>query len=137
MNASIDGQQPPVSDDNALTVVDRYYLAWMNYQNVHGQEPTDKQLSISLASAGAISRGGNPVSPSTLRRYFLPFRMYHAWADHRTRTDSPSTESVAKDCADRGITAQYNRPITAEDIAKQTDDFERRWRAITARAGEM
>ncbi|MFI6494688.1 hypothetical protein [Streptomyces sp. NPDC050564] len=82
-------------------------------------------------------RGGNPVSPSTLRRYFLPFRMYHVWADHRTGAESPSAESVAQDCTHRGITAQYNRPITAEDIAKQADDFERRWQAITNNASDM
>ncbi|MGW3669081.1 hypothetical protein ACWD68_39305, partial [Streptomyces sp. NPDC005141] len=137
VNASIDEQQPSVSEDNALTVVDRYYLAWKNYENVHGQEPTDKQLSTSLANEGVTSRGGNPVSPSTLRRYFLPFRMYHVWADHRIGADSPSAESVAQDCALRGITAQYNRPTTGEDIAKQADDFERRWRAITNNASEM
>ncbi|MGW7614216.1 hypothetical protein ACWGKW_44815, partial [Streptomyces sp. NPDC054766] len=137
VNASINEQQPPVSEDNSLTVVDRYYLAWKNYKNVHGREPTDKQLSTSLASDGVTSRGGNPISPSTLRRYFLPFRMYHVWADHRIGADSPSAESVAQDCALRGITAQYNRPITAEDIAKQADDFERRWQAITNNATDV
>ncbi|MFG2425075.1 hypothetical protein ACGFWD_39455, partial [Streptomyces sp. NPDC048448] len=137
VNASIDEQQPSASEDNALTVVDRYYLAWKNYENVHGQEPTDKQLSTSLAGNGVTSRGGNPVSPSTLRRYFLPFRMYHVWADHRMGAHNPSAESVAKDCAQRGMTAQYNRPITAEDIANQADDFERRWHAITNNPSEM
>lgn len=137
VNASIDEQRPSVSEDNTLTVVDRYYLAWKNYQDMHGQEPTDKQLSTSLASNGMTSRSGNPVSPSTLRRYFLSFRIYHVWADRRTGTDTPSAESVAQDCADRGITAQYNRPITAEDIARQAHNFERRWHAITNNASEM
>ncbi|MET8096521.1 hypothetical protein ABZV29_08590, partial [Streptomyces sp. NPDC005236] len=137
VNASIDAQQPPVSEDNALTVVDRYYLAWKNYQNEHGQEPTDKQLSTNLASLGVIGRGGSPISPSTLRRYFLPFRMYHVWAKIRAGTDSPSAQGVAKDCTQHGITAQYNRPISAEDIARQADDFERRWRAISNKASEM
>ncbi|MET8291837.1 hypothetical protein ABZV80_42830 [Streptomyces sp. NPDC005132] len=130
MNAFINAQQPPRRVDSALSVVDRYYLAWKNYQNEHGQEPTDKQLSTSLASEGVTGRSGNPISPSTLRRYFLHFRMYHVWADHRMSTDSPSAESVAQDCARRGITAQYNKPVAAGDIAPQADDFERRWQTL-------
>ncbi|MFF3616805.1 hypothetical protein ACFYW7_34485, partial [Streptomyces sp. NPDC002580] len=137
VNTSIDERPSPASEDNTLTVVDRYYLAWKNYQNVHGQEPTDKQLSTSLASESVTSRSGNPISPSTLRRYFLSFRMYHVWADHRTEVDNPSAESVAHGCAHRGITAQYNKPITANDITKQANDFERRWHTITNNAGEM
>ncbi|MCX5008482.1 hypothetical protein OHB05_38625 [Streptomyces sp. NBC_00638] len=113
VNASIDEQQSPVSEDNALTVVDRYYLAWKNYENVHGREPTDKQLSTRLASEGVTSRGGNPVSRSTLRRYFLPFRTYHVWADHRTGEDNPSAEGVAQDCADREAPLNTTDPLLA------------------------
>jgi hypothetical protein len=39
-------------------------------------------------------------------------------------------DTVAQDCATRGITAQYNNPITATDITKQAHDFERRWKTL-------
>ncbi|MEU0786705.1 hypothetical protein ABZ341_34700, partial [Streptomyces sp. NPDC006173] len=126
----ISDQNTPVRGDHVLTVVDRYYLAWNQYQDEHGQEPSDKQLSKSLASSGVTGRNGEPVSPSTLRRYFLHFRIYQVWADHRARMQEPSPVSVARDCVHQGITAQYRKPITHEDIAKHADDFERRWQTM-------
>ncbi|MFJ9360757.1 hypothetical protein [Streptomyces mirabilis] len=39
-------------------------------------------------------------------------------------------DAVAQDCATRGITAQYNNPLTATDITKQAHAFERRWKAL-------
>ncbi|MGW3915022.1 hypothetical protein ACWEBX_26355, partial [Streptomyces sp. NPDC005070] len=136
VNASIDAQQPPVTQKSALTVVDRYYLAWKHYQNEHGQEPTDKQLSTSLAGLGVIGRGGSPISPSTLRRYFLQFRIYQIWADHRLESAVPSLQTVAQVCTQRGITAQYNRAITTDDILNHTHDYERRWQTIRSHQAE-
>ncbi|MFD7444030.1 DUF2637 domain-containing protein [Streptomyces sp. NPDC059909] len=132
IDASID--DPATSDvgaGSALSKVDRYFLAWREYRQQHGGEPTDKGLSAYLAEKGVLGRGQRPVSPSTLRRYFLPFRLYSVWAEHRMRGDHPSTETVAQDCAARGITAQYNETITAADITAQAEDFERRWQALT------
>ncbi|MGW1894132.1 hypothetical protein ACWCP6_28375, partial [Streptomyces sp. NPDC002004] len=114
-----------------LTVVDRYYIEWMEYQTQHGREPSADELSAFLAEKGMLGRGRNPVSPSTLRRYGLPFRIYNVWAEHRLRTEAPSVDAVAQDCAARGITAQYNKPITAGHVTEQTEDFERRWRTVS------
>ncbi|MFC9931685.1 DUF2637 domain-containing protein [Streptomyces sp. NPDC127190] len=135
VSATID--DPPGEDDTpgepaALTTVDRYYLAWMEYQTEHGEEPKAEQLSAYLAERkGMTGRGGKPVSPSTLRRYLLPFRVYHLWAEQRVRNESPSLDAIAQQCAARGITAQHNKPLTTDYIAEQAVDFERRWQALT------
>ncbi|MEU0047312.1 hypothetical protein ABZ044_30055, partial [Streptomyces werraensis] len=135
VSAPID--EPPGEDDATgepapLTTVDRYYLAWTEYQTEHGEEPKAEQLSAYLASKkGMTGRGGKPVSPSTLRRYLLPFRVYHFWAKQRVHNDTPSHEAIAQECAAHGITAQHNRPLTADYIAEQAIDFERRWQALT------
>jgi hypothetical protein len=65
-----------------------------------------------------------------LRRYLLPFRVYSFWAEQRVRSDKPSFDAVAQQCATHGITAQYNKPITPEYIAENAADFERRWQAL-------
>lgn len=115
----------------ALTTVDRYYLAWMEYQAENGAEPEKAgQLSEFLAGKGLYGRGGKPVSASTLRRYLLPFRVYSLWAEYRGRSDKPPFDSVAQACATHGVTAQYNKPITADYIAENAVDFERRWQAL-------
>ncbi|MCX4515991.1 DUF2637 domain-containing protein [Streptomyces sp. NBC_01619] len=119
-------------EGGSLTKVDGYFLAWREYQQQHGGEPTGKDLSAYLAQKGVLGRGERPVSPSTLRRYFLNFRLYSVWSEHRMRRDQPSAETIAQDCAARGITAQYNEPITGAYITAQADDFERRWQALTS-----
>ncbi|MFF7977309.1 DUF2637 domain-containing protein [Streptomyces sp. NPDC007905] len=135
VSAPID--EPPGEADRsgepaALTTVDRYYLAWTEYQTEHGEEPKAEQLSAYLAGRkGMTGRGGKPVSPSTLRRYLLPFRVYNFWAEQRVRNENPSLDAVAQECAAHGITAQHNRPLTADYIAEQAVDFERRWQALT------
>ncbi|MFE9454050.1 DUF2637 domain-containing protein [Streptomyces sp. NPDC006739] len=135
VSASID--EPPVEDEPAgepavLTTVDRYYLAWTEYQSQHGEEAKAEQLSAHLAGKkGMTGRGGKPVSPSTLRRYLLPFRVYTVWAQQRVRNEAPSPDVIAQECAVQGITAQHNRPLTADYIAEQAADFERRWQALT------
>ncbi|MFJ4634059.1 hypothetical protein [Streptomyces sp. NPDC088847] len=114
-----------------LTTVDRYYLAWRQYQSEQGDEPTDEQLSAHLAAQGMFGRGGKRVSPATLRRYFLPFRVYSVWAEHRMRNEVPEAGAVAHDCAASGITAQYNRPVVPQYVTENRGDFERRWQALT------
>nr|WP_238426392.1 DUF2637 domain-containing protein [Streptomyces adustus] len=132
-NAAIDQAD---EDDTAkgpatLTTVDRYYLAWAEYQTEHGEEPRAEQLSAYLANTkGMNGRGGKPVSPSTLRRYLLPFRVYNLWAEQRVRNDAPSLEVIAQECAAHGITAQHNRPLATDYIAALAVDFERRWHAL-------
>ncbi|MEU6578503.1 DUF2637 domain-containing protein [Streptomyces sp. NPDC046805] len=138
IDAKVDEQPPPQdpAEGGDLTVVDRYYLAWMEYQAQHGGEPGADELSAFLAEKGMLGRGGKPVAPSTLRRYPRQFRTYNVWAEHRVRTEAPSADAVAHDCATRGITAQYNKPITPAQIAEQTEDFARRWHALTRHHAE-
>ncbi|GAA3785564.1 DUF2637 domain-containing protein [Streptomyces chiangmaiensis] len=135
VSAAIDdrpGEGEGAGEPAALTTVDRYYLAWTEYQTEHGEEPKAEQLSAYLASRkGMNGRGGKPVSPSTLRRYLLPFRVYNLWAEQRVRNDAPLLDAIAQECAAHGITAQHNKPITPDYISAQAVDFERRWQALT------
>lgn len=64
-------------------------------------------------------------------RHFVRWRVYNVWAEHRVHTDAPAQADVAQACADRGVTAQYNRPITPAYLADESEDFERRWQALT------
>ncbi|WP_425315295.1 DUF2637 domain-containing protein [Streptomyces viridochromogenes] len=142
VDAPIDTPPPDDEDEPAvaaaeLTTVDRYYLAWSEFQTQRGDELQSstqeaEQLSAYLAEEkGMTGRGGKPVSPSNLRRYLLPFRIYNLWAEQRLRSDTPSLDAIAQECAAQGITAQHNKPITAAYIAEQVEDFERRWQALT------
>ncbi|MPY38161.1 hypothetical protein FNH09_45220 [Streptomyces adustus] len=103
----------------------------MQYQSEHGTEPTAEQLSAHLAHQGLLGRGRRPVSPANLRRHFLRWRVYNIWAEHRWHTQAPSSADLAQECAARGITGQYNRPVTARYITDETPDFERRRHALT------
>ncbi|MFF0767011.1 DUF2637 domain-containing protein [Streptomyces sp. NPDC003737] len=132
VKTTINGLPPHTSAEGGrLTLVDRYYLAWQEYRTQHGNEPTGQKLSAYLADKGLHSRNGKPISPSTLRRYFLPFRLYTIWAEHREGSSTPALDAIAHDCAAHGITAQYNKPLTIHDISEHIDDFERRWQATT------
>ncbi|CAM5660047.1 hypothetical protein SGRIM128S_06037 [Streptomyces griseomycini] len=128
------GSEEVPGERPAVTTVDRYYLAWAEYQNEHGGEPTDEQLSAYLAEKGMYGRGKRPVSPATLRRYLLPFRVYHVWAEYRIHDEQPAASTVAQECAARGITGQYNKPLSADYLTENTADFERRWQALTHHA---
>ncbi|MFE2715267.1 hypothetical protein ACFXKI_25605 [Streptomyces mirabilis] len=134
MSAAIDDLPPGPGETRgeraALTTVDRYYLAWTAYQAEHGDESTAEQLSADLAAKGMHGRGGKPVSPATLRRYFLPFRVYNVWAEDRMRSEQPVADAIAQECAARGVTAQYNKPVTPDYITENAVDFERRWHAL-------
>ncbi|MER6386158.1 hypothetical protein ACWDBP_44620, partial [Streptomyces sp. NPDC001233] len=125
------GEDNAAGEPAALTTVDRYYLAWTEYQTEHGEEPKAERLSAYLAiKKGMTGRGGKPVSPSTLRRYLLPFRVYNVWAEQRVRNESPSLDAIAQECAAHGITAQHNKPLTTDYIVEQAIDFERRWQTL-------
>ncbi|MFE6946429.1 hypothetical protein ACFVA2_45565, partial [Streptomyces chartreusis] len=113
-----------------LTAPDRYYLAWMEYQDHMGVEPSDEQLSAHCAEKGLLGRGKKPISPANLRRHFVRWRVYNVWAGRRSRTRIPEPSDVARQCAERGITAQYNRAITPAYVAGEAEDFERRWQML-------
>ncbi|MGW7208427.1 DUF2637 domain-containing protein [Streptomyces sp. NPDC054837] len=137
INAPPPNEDPSTEEAAGLTTVDRYYLAWAEHQAQRTEEPSSStaeaaELSRYLAAEkGLRGRGGKPVSAGNLRRYLVPFRIYHLWAEQRLHSEAPSLEAVAQECAVQGITAQHNRPITAAYIADQVDDFERRWQALT------
>ncbi|WP_238431834.1 DUF2637 domain-containing protein [Streptomyces cavernae] len=142
VDAPIDAPPPGEEEEPAaagaeLTTVDRYYLAWSEFQTQRGDELQSstqeaEQLSAFLAEKkGMKGRGGKPVSPSTLRRYLLPFRVYNLWAEQRVRSDIPSLDAIAQECAAQGITAQHNKPVTTAYLAEQVEDFERRWQVLT------
>ncbi|MFD0070485.1 hypothetical protein, partial [Streptomyces sp. NPDC127574] len=121
------GEDEPAAipgEGGGLTTVDRYYLAWADYLKQHGQEPRDRQLSAVLAEQyGVLGRGGQGVSPSTLRRY-LP-----GWAALREHTVVPTAQDVARECATREISVRKS-PVTAEAVESELADFERRWKAL-------
>ncbi|MFJ9121305.1 DUF2637 domain-containing protein [Streptomyces sp. NPDC102394] len=119
------------SADGNLTLPDRYYLAWIDYQSRHGTEPTGQELSAHLATQGLLGRGRQPVSPANLRRHFLRWRIYALWARQRLLSQAPSPADIAHQCARRGIAAQYNKPITADYVARLIVDFERRWQVLS------
>ncbi|WP_229848940.1 DUF2637 domain-containing protein [Streptomyces melanogenes] len=122
---------PRESRGGALSASDRYYLAWRQYQEEHGVEPTDEELSAYLAGKGLLGRGGKRISAANLRRHFVRWRIYRVWAEHRVRTDDPVLVEVARVCGERGITAQYNKPVTPTLVAGERADFERRWQTLT------
>ncbi|MFJ4585616.1 hypothetical protein [Streptomyces echinatus] len=126
----------PVTANTApvLTTIDRYYLAWLKYRQQRAAEPNAEELAHHLAEAGIHTRAGKPISSSTLRRYILSFRIYTIWAQHRAQTTTPKPRAVAHDCNARNITAQYNKPITAPHITNYSNDFERRWNALSHRS---
>ncbi|MET9735743.1 hypothetical protein ABZZ79_35480, partial [Streptomyces sp. NPDC006458] len=126
----------PAAGGVELTASDRYYLAWAEYRDETGAEPSGEELSALLATKGLLGRGGRPIGTSNLRRHYLRWRVYGVWAAERTRTAEPSPQSVARSCALLGITAQYNRPVTDEYIAEETPDFERRWQALAQRGAQ-
>lgn len=114
----------------SLTPVDRYYLAWQDLQQQHKTEPDATELSAYLASQGILDRENQPLRAKTLARYFLQFRIYTIWAQHRAIDDHPAPDRVAKDLAQHGITAQYKQPIHTHDLEKHHSNFERRWQAL-------
>ncbi|MEU3796064.1 hypothetical protein ACH4V2_40500, partial [Streptomyces fructofermentans] len=123
-----------VEENLQLTTVDRYYLAWVAYQERHGQEPKDRQLSAYLAEEhGVLGRAGQGISPSTLRRYLPGFRLYTVWSELRARTQRPTAHDVADACVSRGISVR-RAPVTEDIVEPEMADFERRWQ-ILSRSG--
>ncbi|WTF11346.1 DUF2637 domain-containing protein [Streptomyces sp. NBC_01613] len=130
LDAPLPGHDDVATKRTALTTVDRYYLAWMEYQARQGHEPTAEQLSAALAAKGLYGRGRKPLSPANLRRYLLSYRLYTIWAQHRVHGPQPPLDTIAQQCAAHGITAQYNKPLTTHHLTHEADDFERRWHTL-------
>ncbi|MEU1536146.1 hypothetical protein ABZ460_43380, partial [Streptomyces fagopyri] len=130
-------EQQPGAERGGVTAPDRYYLAWMEYQEQKGSEPSDEQLSAFCAEKGLLGRSRRPISPANLRRHFLRWRVYNAWAEQRAHTEIPGHSDVAQVCAEWGITAQYNRPVTSSYVADESEDFERRWRVLSRQQADV
>ncbi|WP_423247771.1 DUF2637 domain-containing protein [Streptomyces achmelvichensis] len=113
-----------------VTTVDRYFLAWAAFQDQYGREPRDGELSEFLVAQGITGRGGGPVNPSTLRRYFLEFRIYARWVQLRAARAAPDVDLLLNELNESGITGQYGRPLKAEFVGKFLTGFERRWQSV-------
>ncbi|MEU0649205.1 DUF2637 domain-containing protein, partial [Streptomyces umbrinus] len=125
----------PTTALSELPTVDRYYLAWHTFQQQHGHEPQGPELSQYLAERNILDRESQPIKPRALTRYYLEFRIYTTWAEHRALTTNPRLDQVARDLTQRGITAQYNKPIQASDLNKYLDTFQRRYNTLQPRSG--
>ncbi|MGI5346784.1 DUF2637 domain-containing protein [Streptomyces sp. CA-250714] len=116
-----------------LTLVDRYYQAWADLTDLLGEEPSLPELADHLWSQGMTGRGGALISPSTLRRYRLSWRIYRVWAQHlETRGSEPSLSELEALCAKHGIRSKGGRGdrIGPDDLAGYLADFRRRYAAF-------
>ncbi|MEU8868630.1 DUF2637 domain-containing protein [Streptomyces umbrinus] len=125
----------PTTALSELPTVDRYYLAWHTFQQQHGHEPQGPELSQYLAERNVLDRESQPIKPRSLTRYYLEFRIYTTWAEHRALTTNPRLDQVARDLTQRGVTAQYKKPIQPSDLSKYVDTFQRRWNTLKPRSG--
>ncbi|WP_343245031.1 DUF2637 domain-containing protein [Streptomyces sp. SID14478] len=125
-----------------LTNPDRYYLAYQSYVEAHGAEPKGaaawEELSRQLAASGVYGDKGQPVSPSTLRRYALEQRIYRRWVDEYERAgEPPAHEALLERLAHEGVKAG-NRPLTLDDLERAehlASGFKRRHHVLrTSRA---
>ncbi|MGP3979325.1 DUF2637 domain-containing protein [Streptomyces sp. 8N114] len=126
---------PPVSlGEGELTLVDRYYLAWADLTARLGSEPGLQDLSDHLWVNGMTGRGGGPISPSTLRRYRLGWRIYRVWAEHLEATGSePSLSELEALCAKHGVKAKGDRGDRLDEraLAGYLTEFRRRYAVTT------
>ncbi|MEU9190829.1 DUF2637 domain-containing protein [Streptomyces sp. NPDC048484] len=132
LNSQDEGTQNSVQSTKSpsLLTVDRYYQAWHTFRTQHGREPDGAALSASLAKQGILARDGQPIKVKSLVRYYLEFRLYTIWAEHRADSDTPELEQVAKELTREGITAQYHKPIRPADLEKYSTTFENRWQTL-------
>ena len=118
-----------------MTLVDRYYRAWADLTDRLGSEPSLQELSDHLWINGMAGRGGGSISPSTLRRYRLSWRIYRIWEEHlETQGSEPSPSELEALCAKHGIKAKGNRGDRLDESALvgYLDEFRRRYAATSA-----
>jgi hypothetical protein len=127
---------PPIllTAEKSLTLVDRYYQAWADLTTRLGSEPRLQELSDHLWVHGMAGRGGGPISPSTLRRYRLGWRIYRVWEAHlETQGGEPSLSELEALCAKHGIKTKGNRGDRLDEraLAGHLDEFRRRYAATS------
>ncbi|MGW6404123.1 DUF2637 domain-containing protein [Streptomyces sp. NPDC055134] len=120
-----------------LTNPDRYYLAYQRYVDAHGMEPKGgaawEQVSQQLAASGVLGDKGQPVSPSTLRRYALEQRIYRRWVDAYERLGEPPTYEALLDRLAHDKVKAGNRQLTLDDLQRGerlASGFQRRYDAL-------
>ncbi|MEU9273010.1 hypothetical protein AB0E04_47705, partial [Streptomyces sp. NPDC048251] len=114
------------------TTVDRYYQVWVDFHHRHHRHPDAAELSTHLAEHGILDRSQQPITPKSLSRYLLQFRLYTAWAQHRATTHTPDLHRITQELTQQGITAQYNRPLHFHHFTPHLRAFERRWQTLSA-----
>ncbi|WP_143081903.1 hypothetical protein [Streptomyces qinglanensis] len=119
------------------TLVDRYYEAWAELTDKLGAEPDVQDLSDHLWVRGMAGRGGGRISPSTLRRYRMGWRIYRVWARYLEDHDGaePSLGELEELCAEHAIRSKGGRGerLAQPDLAGHLTDFRRRYAALTGR----
>ncbi|MFC7310851.1 hypothetical protein ACFQVC_42405, partial [Streptomyces monticola] len=132
--AAEESTQPGGGADESteLTTIDRYYQGWWDYQQQHFEQPNGNQLSRYLADRDVLGRNGTPISPSTLRRYLLEFRIFAVWDAHLNTTgDEPTPPQLVQLLAQHNVTGQYGSAITTEAVNDRLlADFRRRREAL-------
>ncbi|MFH8737155.1 DUF2637 domain-containing protein, partial [Streptomyces sp. NPDC017964] len=136
-SATVDDGGEEGDELTRLTNPDRYYLAYQRYVDTHAMEPKGRaaweEMSQQLAASGVLGDKGQPVSPSTLRRYALEQRIYRRWVDEYERLGEPPTyEALLARLAHDGIKSG-NRQLTLDDLQRGehlASGFERRYHAL-------
>ncbi|WP_330279213.1 DUF2637 domain-containing protein [Streptomyces sp. NBC_00569] len=120
-----------------LTNPDRYYLAYQHYVDTHGTDPKGRaaweEVAQQVAASGVLGDKGQPVSPSTLRRYALEQRIYRRWADEYERLGEPPTYEALLDRLAHDGVKSGNRQLTLDDLQRGehlASGFERRYDAL-------
>ncbi|WP_247746555.1 DUF2637 domain-containing protein [Streptomyces oryzae] len=120
--------------EGGLTLVDRYYQAWAELTDKLGTEPSIQDLSDHLWVRGMAGRGGGRISPSTLRRYRMGWRIYRVWAQYLKAHGGaePSLAELEELCAEHAIRSKGGRGDRLEqrDLAGYLTDFRRRYAAL-------
>ncbi|MEU8828878.1 DUF2637 domain-containing protein [Streptomyces sp. NPDC048636] len=123
----------PSQNEGAPTLVDRYYQAWSDLTDRLGAEPGLQELSDHLWINGMAGRRGGPISPSTLRRYRLGWRIYRVWAEHlEIQGSEPSLIELEVLCAKHGIRSKGHRGdrLSQDDLTVYLAECRRRYDAF-------
>ncbi|MFI8854823.1 hypothetical protein ACIGW3_32090 [Streptomyces sp. NPDC053499] len=130
-------EKASVAGEGGPTLVDRYYQAWAELTDKLGTEPAIQDLSDHLWVRGMSGRGGGRISPSTLRRYRMGWRIYRVWAQYLDANGGaePSLAELEELCAEHAIRSKGGRGDRLEqrDLAGYLTDFRRRYGALAGR----
>ncbi|MFE9393546.1 hypothetical protein ACFYMN_29855, partial [Streptomyces sp. NPDC006784] len=131
------GQLLPPAGERGPTLVDHYYEAWAELSDKLGAEPDVQDLSDHLWVRGMSGRGGGRISPSTLRRYRMGWRIYRVWAQYLEGHGGvePSLGELEELCAEHAIRSKGGRGerLAQPDLEGHLPDFRRRYAALTGR----